>query len=134
MAKIRNFIYCLNVDITEDGRTDIRGFLDSMMPEYIPGLFSFSIHFSIVDISDGHHEVGVSFKNEDGTINTDVGNISIDYKKDEKINMPREEVGVNLTVALQNIEFKKSGKYYTQVTVDGEDGGCYPIYVRGCSY
>ena len=52
MAEVKNFIYCLNVN-TVDGRTDIVGVLNAMTPEYIPGLFSFSISFTLLGISEG---------------------------------------------------------------------------------
>ena len=40
MANIKNFIYCLNVN-SVDGRTDVVGILNTLTPEYIPGLFYF---------------------------------------------------------------------------------------------
>lgn len=70
MAEIRNFLYCLNVNTT-DGRTDIIGLMTAMSPEYIPGLFSFSVNFTLLDLTEGEHRITINFKNpEKETITT----------------------------------------------------------------
>lgn len=72
MAKIKNFVYCLNIN-TVEGRTDIVGILNAMTPEYIPGLFSFSIGFSLLDITEGEHSLVVKFRNPDKEVIAGIG-------------------------------------------------------------
>ncbi len=130
MPTIKNFIYCLNVN-TEDGRTDIMGLLSTMSPEYIPGLFSFSISFTMLNVTEGEHFITVKFKNPDkGTI-ASIDNVKVEYKKDVNNNLPEEYVGINLAAGLQNVDFKKNGVYSTQVILDGKDMGDFEIFVKG---
>ena len=45
--------------------------------------------------------------------------------------LPEEHMGINVAAGLQNIDFKKSGLYSTQVLVDGNDMGEFKIYAKG---
>lgn len=130
MAKIENFIYCLNIN-TEDGRTDIVGVLNSITPEYIPGLFSFSISFALVDIEEGEHKLDVKFKDPDKNVIAGIDNAPIIYKKDENSNLPDAQMGINVAAGMQNVDFKKSGLYSTEVILDGTSIGEYHIFVKG---
>jgi len=130
MVTIKNFLYCLNVNTT-DGRTDIIGALSAMSPEYIPGLFSFSINFTILNLTEGEHLVTVKFKNPDKEIITSIDNVKVEYKKDVTSNLPEEYVGINVAAGLQNVDFKNSGVYSTQVLLDGVDMGEFEIFVKG---
>ena len=67
MVEVKNFLYCLNIN-TADGRTDIVGILTAITPEYIPGLFSFSINFTLLNLTEGEHEVTIKFKNPENEI------------------------------------------------------------------
>ena len=130
MAEIKNFIYCLNVN-TVDGRTDVVGVLNAMTPEYIPGLFSFSISFVLLNISEGEHSLIVKFKNSDNEVIAGIDNAMIVYKKDENSNLPDEQMGINVAAGLQNVDFKKSGMYSTEILLDGISVGEYFIFVKG---
>lgn len=130
MAKIKNFVYCLNIN-TVEGRTDIVGILNAMTPEYIPGLFSFSIGFSLLDITEGEHSLVVKFRNPDKEVIAGIDNAIVQYKKDENSNLPDEEVGINVAAGMQNVNFKKAGLYSTEVIVDGISVGEYYIFAKG---
>lgn len=130
MAEIKNFVYCLNIN-TVEGRTDIVGLLNAMTPEYIPGLFSFSIGFSILDITEGDHSFVVKFKDPDKEVIAGIDNAIVTYKKDENSNLPDEQVGINIAAGLQNVNFKKSGLYSTEVILDGTSIGEYYIFAKG---
>lgn len=130
MAEIRNFVYCLNINVVE-GRTDIVGVLNAMTPEYIPGLFSFSISFSLLDITEGEHSLIVKFKDPDKEVIAGIDNAIVSYKKDEKSNLPDEQVGMNIAAGMQNVNFKKSGLYSTEVILDGTSIGEYYIFAKG---
>lgn len=130
MAEIKNFLYCLNIN-TLEGRTDIVGLLNAMTPEYIPGLFSFSINFTLSNISEGEHALIVKFKNPDKEVIAEIDNAIVSYKKDENDNLPDEVMGINIAAGLQNVNFKKSGLYSTEVILDGTSIGEYHIFAKG---
>ena len=130
MAKLKNFIYCLNVN-AENGRTDVIGVLNAMTPEYIPGLYSFSINFALLGIDEGEHLLVVKFKDPDNNVIAGIDNETILYKKDEKSNLPNEEMGISVAAGLQNVNFKTSGIYTTEVILDGTLMGEYQIFAKG---
>ena len=56
MAELTNFIYCINAERipSKDGKSDsvnAIGVLSSLTPEFVPGTFSFSIIFSVLDVN-----------------------------------------------------------------------------------
>ena len=130
MVEVKNFLYCLNIN-TADGRTDIVGILTAITPEYMPGLFSFSINFTLLNLTEGEHEVTIKFKNPENEIITSIDKVKLDYKKDENSNLPEQYLGINVAAGLQNVDFKKSGVYSTQVIVDGIDMGDFKIFAKG---
>lgn len=130
MAEIKNFIYCLNIN-TEDGRTDLVGVLNTITPEYIPGLFSFSISFALLDIEEGEHILNVKFKDSDKNTIAGIDGAIIQYKRDENSNLPDSQMGVNVAAGMQNVDFKKSGLYSTEIMLDGISIGEYPIFAKG---
>lgn len=130
MAKIKNFVYCLNINAI-DGKIDIIGLLNAITPEYIPGLFSFSINFTLSNITEGEHYLIVKFKNPDKEVIAGIDNAIVSYKKDESSNLPDEYMGINVAAGLQNVNFKKSGLYSTEVILDGESIGEYCIFAKG---
>ena len=130
MVEIKNFLYCLNVNTT-DGRTDIVGLFNVITPEYIPGLFSFSISFSLLNISEGEHYIIVKFKDPDKKVITEINNAKIVYEKDKSSNLPNAQQGINVAAGLQNVDFKKSGLYSTEVILDGTSLGEYYIFAKG---
>ena len=130
MAVISNLLYCLNVNTT-DGRTDIIGLMTAMSPEYIPGLFSFSVNFTLLDLTEGEHRITINFKNPEKETITTIDNVKLEYKKDENSNLPDEHMGVNVAAGLQNVDFKQSGNYSTQVILDGKDMGEFEVFAKG---
>ncbi len=130
MAEIKNFLYCLNVNAMEE-RTDIVGLLSVINPEYIPGLFSFSINFSLLNIAEGEHSVNIRFKDPDKEVIAEIKNAIVSYIKDESSNLPDDQIGINVAAGLQNVNFKKSGLYSTEVILDGTSMGEYYIFAKG---
>lgn len=130
MAKLNNFIYCLNVNTT-DGRTDITGVLSAFNLEYIPGLFSFSVSFTLLDLSEGEHWITIKFISPDKETISLIDNVKVNYKKDPSSNLPDQYLGINVAAGLQNVHFKKSGMYATQVLLDGDVMGTFDIFAKG---
>ena len=70
MADLTNFIYCINAERipSKNGKTDsvnAIGVLSSLTPEFVPGTFSFSVIFSVLDIDiSGNNTVQITFFRE----------------------------------------------------------------------
>lgn len=131
MTKLKNFLYCLNVDTTTEERTDIIGLMTAITPEYIPGLFSFSISFTLLNLTEGEHRITIRFINPENETIALIDNVKVDYKKDVNSNLPEEHMGINVAAGLQNVDFKNSGLYFTQVLLDGNNIGEFEIYAKG---
>lgn len=130
MPSIKNFLYCLNSN-NSNGTNDVVGILAAMTPEYIPGQYSFSVNFSLLDLSEGEHTLSLRFKNSDGTVLSSIENATVKYEKDAKSNLPDAFVGVNVAANFQNVDIKKSGTHFMEVIFDGDTLGNFDIYVKG---
>ena len=129
MAKISNFIYCMN-SITTEQDSSLHGVVSALTPDYIPGAFSFSIFCSIIDLSEGNHDIELIFADPNGNELVRLqGPIPMQF--DQASNLPQEYMGVNLSSNWQNVVFKEEGLYRTSVKVDGHLCGVYEIYVKG---
>ncbi len=128
MARVANFIYCMNAYATNEG-ANAAGILTALSPKYIPGEFSFSILCSLVDLEEGDHEIVFQFSNPDDQILANVrGDLTV--KKNEDENIPREYRGMNVCVNLMNILMQKAGLYKTKVMIDGKNSGDFEIFVQ----
>lgn len=130
MAVIKNFVYCLNTN-NADGKNDVFGVLATMTPEYVPGLFSFSVYFTVLGLKGGDHQLALQFKDSEDVIAASVDNALIHYEPDAGSNLPDEYAGVNIAVNLQNVNIKHSGLYRMNVVLDGQSYGEFDIYVKG---
>lgn len=130
MPTIKNFVFCLNANNVE-GNRDALGIFSVMTPEYIPGLFSFTVYFTILDLSEGEHDLTLKFKDSNGDIIASVDNAPIQYVKDTTSNLPDKYLGVNVAVNLQNVDIKHSGLYEMEVIFDKECQGTFDMYVKG---
>ena len=129
MAKISNFIYCLN-STASDNEANAMGVVSALTPDYLPGAYSFSILCSILDLEEGLHRINFKFKTpEDVTLVEVEGEIP--YELEENSNLPRQYVGINIISDWQNVVFEKSGLYKTVVSIDGVESGIYEIFVKG---
>ena len=84
-----------------------------------------------MDISEGDHSLIVKFKNPDNEVIAGIDNAIVPYKKDENSNLPDEQMGINVAAGLQNVDFKKSGMYSTEILLDGTRVGEYHIFAKG---
>lgn len=139
MITVKNFIYCLETKKEkeregEPPNTIIKGLLSCITPEFIPGTFSFSIMFSVLNLEqDQECRVSICIKNpdEEEILKTDEMILSGDVKDRNKFNVPNEYFGYNVGVDLRNILLEKEGLYHTIVFLNGTEAGEYPIYVKG---
>ncbi len=128
MARVTNFIYCMNSFSTEEG-ANAMGVLTSFSPQYIPGEFSFSVLCSIVDIEEGNHKINLIFIDPKDKILLNItGNIQ--FIKDDST-IPSEYSGINVCANLMNVLMEESGLYRTIVQIDEDDCGSFEIFVKG---
>ena len=130
MATIKNFVYCLNTDNSNDVN-NVFGVLAAMTPEYIPGLFSFSVYFTVLDLDVGEYQLTLKFRDADGAVAASVDNATINYQLDQQSNLPKEYMGLNIAVNLQNVNITHSGLYWMDVIINGEKCGEFDIFVKG---
>lgn len=130
MTSIKNFLFCLNTN-NSNGTNNVNGILCAITPEYVPGLYSFGVNFSILGLAEGAHSICLKFKDSEGSCVASIGDTTLNYTKDANSNLPNEYVGVNVAVNLQNVDFKHSGIYSMDVILDGTTSGTYEIYVKG---
>lgn len=130
MAKIKNVIYCLNAkNEKNDGNTNANGILASILPEYIPGSFSFSTIIAILNFDNKPCTINAKFYDPDDEKLSETGLITLP-PQENSYNLPDEYMGVNLSIDWQNVVFKKEGTYKTVIEMDGEKF-TFPIYAKG---
>ena len=105
MARINNFIYCMN-SITADTESNALGIISAITPDYIPGAFSFSIFCSILDLEEGMHTINMQFINPKEEI---IANLEgpIPYEENQEIDIPQKYRGINISSNWQNVLLKE---------------------------
>lgn len=130
MPEIKNFAFCLNTEYI-NGKNNIFGIFSAMTPEYIPGLFSFSVFFTILNLKTGEHQLTLLFKDSNNIITASFDNATLSYEKEETVNLPDQYMGINVAVNFQNVDIKHSGLYRMEVLLDDQQQGAFSIYVKG---
>ncbi len=139
MARMSNFIYCINAEKVsanngQFGGVNAIGVLSALTPEFVPGTFSFSIIFSILDIDiSGNNTIQVVFLEQgEEKVLVDSGIITIPPITDAiDIGLPDEYKGVDMSMDLRNVIFETEGLYNTKVYFNGNLLAENPIYVKG---
>ena len=112
MANVSDVIFCLRATNIEGQGACATTILTSLTPEYIPGLFTFSVIITLLDIdSSSEHQLIVDFVS------------------------PADENAVHVESPLpsinEEINLKVSGEYTIKITVDGNLLKEKSIYVKG---
>lgn len=139
MAKITNFIYCLNAEkVTTNGdggeTINANGIMAALTPEFVPGTFSFSILFSVLDADiTVNNNIRIAFGKKDVDKKlVDSGIIHLPPMPDkDEVGLPKEYKGLNMSMDLRNVIFESEGLYCTEIIFNGEILGEYPVYVKG---
>lgn len=138
MANLTSFIYCLNAERNQNpqgkGETiNANGVLTVMSPEFIPGTFSFSIIFSILDVNiEQSGLVVVIFKDSEGKEIINTGTLTIPSSPiDGVLELPKEYIGYNLCMDFRNVVFEHEGEYMTEIYFNSTLIGQQAIYVKG---
>lgn len=139
MASLTNFIYCINAERVpgNEGKGEninAIGVLSALTPEFVPGTFSFSIIFSVLDIDiSANNTIQIIFSKkgeEKNLVNSGVITIPPLPNEDE-IGLPNEYKGLNMSMDFRNVIFETEGLYNTEVIFNGQSLGNNPIYVKG---
>lgn len=138
MSELANFVYCLNAERRplDDGKQESLnaiGILSVITPEFIPGMFSFSIVFSVQDVDPTkENSVRIVFSREGAEApQIDSGDIVLPTLDDpDKIGLPKEYKGLNLSMDLRNVVFENEGIYFTDVYFNQQKIGRKNIYAK----
>lgn len=139
MAELTNFIYCINAErIPANGENgdsiNAIGILTALTPEFVPGTFSFSIIFSILGMDTSENNVIriIFAKKDEEKILVDSGPVAIPPMPDkDKVSLPPEYKGLNMSMDLRNVVFEEEGIYITRVFFNGDILREKTIYVKG---
>lgn len=130
MPQVSDVIFCLKALNVDNQGVSANNILTAITPEYIPGLFTFSVIVTVVDIdSIVGHQLLIQFLSP-----TEEEVICIEsplpIMRDET-NLPNEYKGINIVMDWNNVNFKASGLYTIRVCIDGDFIGEKKIYVKG---
>ncbi|MGG3115301.1 DUF6941 family protein [Bacillus paranthracis] len=131
MPMVINFVYCDQVDVVE-GKLTIGGPLNFINPRFVPGMFSFTVAFGIVGLNtQQRNDLQLKFfdVNDDEIMST--GILTIPENADIDPNLPMEVRGFMANMEFKNVVFKSEGAYKTELYLNGERLGQYPIIVKG---
>lgn len=138
MATLANFLYCLNAERHQGTpgqgeAVNAMGVLTVFTPEFVPGTFSFSILFSILDIdTNSNGQIKIVFKDGNGNELVNTGEITVPpIPADVGVQLPPKYVGYNLSMDFRNVVFEAEGEYATDIYFNGMLLGTNPIYVKG---
>lgn len=137
MKKLMNFLYCDNVERTQIANggeiLNAMGIMSVLIPEFIPGSFSFSIAFSVigVDVTKENMVQVVFYEKSNNTILVDTGAITIPpTTRDSQVMIPEEYHGLNMSMDFRNVVFEKEGLYSTKIVFNGDVIGENSIFVK----
>lgn len=128
---VHDIVFCVNTINTGDGVT-ANNILPVLNPEYIPGLFSFSVIITILGVDTKiPHKLLLKLLSPAGENIVDFPPLDMPIIDEPDSNLPSEYRGINMAIDWNNVNFKSSGLYKLAVDVDGFDIGSKEIYVKG---
>lgn len=130
MAKVRDVIFCLRATNMQGQGACATSILTALTPEYIPGLFTFSVIITLVDIdSTQEHRLIVDLLDPSGESVVHVE--STTPCMEDNSNLPQIYKGMSAVMDWNNVNLKQSGEYLIKITVDGDCVKETTIYVKG---
>lgn len=130
MPNISDIIFCLRATNNDGEGACATTILSSISPEYVPGLFTFSVIINLLDVDTSvEHKLSIDFvdPNEENTIHIE-GPVPT-FVDDS--NLPKEHKGVTVAMDWNNVNFKMSGLYTIKIYIDDELIQTKSIYVKG---
>lgn len=138
MAKLTSFVYCINAERVPalDGKGEginAMGVVSALMPEFVPGTFSFSVIFSILDVDIAkENKIRIIFKDNKYAHMIDTGDLALPANSDDSVlKLPSEHRGLNLSMDFRNVVFEENGEYCTEIYFNDSLLSSNPIYVQG---
>lgn len=129
MAKVHDIIFCLNTTNMTGQGINANSVFSVLTPEYIPGLFSFSVVITMLDLDmENQSTMKIVFHKDEEIIGLLEGPLPI---IDEPSNLPKEYKGINLSVDWNNMNLKEEGIYKLTVYLNGDMLKEKEIYVKG---
>lgn len=130
MTRVSDIIICMKATNVEGEGVTAMNVLSAITPEYVPGLFTFSVVAIILDLDlKVGHQLSVDFKDPEGEITVHVdGELP---PTESQSNLPSEHLGMNIAMDWNNVNFKRSGIYTLSITIDGVLLGEKNIFVKG---
>ncbi len=127
---VSDVIFCLRATNTEGRGACAETILTALTPEYIPGLFTFSVIITLLaaDTSEEHCFV-VDFDSPSGENVVHVESVLPLVEVNN--NLPQEYRGLSIAMDWNNVNLKVSGEYKIKITVDETVVKEKSIYVKG---
>jgi hypothetical protein len=131
VVEVSNIIFCLETTTIDRGGINANNILSALTPEYIPGLFTFSVIITIlgVDIKVGH-ELKIEFISENDEIVVELES-ELPIIENPESNLPEQYKGININMDWNNVNFKTSGLYNLKIYLDSKIIKQKSIYVKG---
>lgn len=130
MARVSDIIFCLRATNTDERGACATTVLTALSPEYVPGLFTFSVIVTLLDIEPNEeHNITIDFVSP---TNENVVHIESQVPHiEDNSNLPQEHKGLNMAMDWNNVNLKVSGLYKVQVNFDKVMLQEKTIYVKG---
>lgn len=130
MPRIATFVY--SEGSAHQGENKEKLFLENpqylFQSEFIPSLFSFSVSFGIADLDNSkENELRFIFSDpqEETLIESDLISLPTGFDED----LPPELRGFMFNMNFRNVRFEHEGYYCSEIFINGESVGKFPIYV-----
>lgn len=136
MAYITSFIYSEETrheSIPNGQRVNLINPLIVFTPSFVPGQFSFAITVGLMEVElNKPHVFRYIFRgsNPEQPPIADTGDTQIPTQENTK-DLPFEMQGLFVGFDLRNVVLSDNGKYYSEVFLDGQSLGTFPIFVKG---
>ena len=130
MARVSDIIFCLRATNVEGPGVSAFTILTALTPEYVPGLFTFSVIVTVLDIEPGkEHKISIDFLNPSKESVVHIESPIPQIEDDS--NLPQEHKGLNMTMDWNNVNLRVSGLYTLEVKFDGVLIKEKSIFVKG---
>lgn len=132
MAKLYNIVFCLSAKNNDGQSVNAEHILSVLNPEYIPGLYSFSVISTVHDLDTTiEHSFRAIFKSPKGDNVVDINSMLQPNPNADTSNIPDEYKGLNIAMDWNNVDLKISGLYKYCIYIDNVLLGEKEIFVRG---
>jgi len=138
MPKISTFMYAEGsfneTDASGQQKLHVVSPMHILSPIFVPGTMSFSVIFGILGVDNERaHKLKFIFRNPKINENlVELKEIHLPVNNDTGINsLPKDMRGVMVNFSFQNVIFRNDGEYYSEIFMNEESLGTFPILVQG---